>query len=63
MKKTNLRINNFFIIEKDDSYYLTDIDVLEDWIEVPTKDHAELLTQITVSFPATPHDSGHQSIP
>ena len=39
--KNNRRINNFFIIEKDDSYYLTDIDVLEDWIEVPTKDLQE----------------------
>jgi hypothetical protein len=43
MKKTNLRINNFFIIEKDGSYYLTDIDVLEDWNEVSTKDLQKFL--------------------
>ena len=33
MKKTNLRINNFFIFRKDKIFYLTDIDVLEDWKE------------------------------
>tara|TARA_B100001109_G_C18835779_1_gene461897 strand:+ start:405 stop:710 length:306 start_codon:yes stop_codon:yes gene_type:complete len=43
MKKTNLRINNFFIIEKGGSYYLTDIDVLEDWNEVSTKDLQKFL--------------------
>ena len=31
MKKTNLRINNFFIFEKDNKYYLTDIDILDEW--------------------------------
>ncbi len=31
MKKTNLRINNFFILIHDNKHYLTDIDMLEDW--------------------------------
>ena len=43
MKKTNLRINNFFIIHKDNSYYLTDIDVLEDWKEISSKDLEKFL--------------------
>ena len=33
MKKTNLRINNFFILRKGKIFYLTDIDILEDWKE------------------------------
>ena len=43
MKKTNLRINNFFIIHKDNSYYLTDIDVLDDWKEIPIKELKQFL--------------------
>jgi len=43
MKKTNLRINNFFIIHKDNSFYLTDIDVLEDWKEISSKDLGKFL--------------------
>ena len=31
MKKTNIRINNFFILIHNNKHYLTDIDVLEDW--------------------------------
>ena len=31
MKKTNLRINNFFILIHNNKHYLTDIDMLEDW--------------------------------
>ncbi len=31
MKKTNLRINNFFILINDNKHYLTDIDLLDDW--------------------------------
>ena len=31
MKKTNLRINNFFILIQDNKHYLTDIDLLDDW--------------------------------
>ena len=37
MKKTNLRINNFFIFEKGNNYYLTDIDVLDDWKNTDSK--------------------------
>ena len=37
MKKTNLRINNFFIFKKDEKYYLTDIDVLDDWKKMDNK--------------------------
>jgi|TARA_B100002051_G_scaffold184924_1_gene175050 gas vesicle protein len=38
MKKTNIRIQNFFIFEKGKKYYLTDIDQLEEWKETKTKD-------------------------
>ena len=31
MKKTNIRINNFFIFIHNNKHYLTDIDILEDW--------------------------------
>ena len=31
MKKTNIRVNNFFIVEDKGKYYVSDIDVLEDW--------------------------------
>ena len=37
MKKTNLRINNFFVFQKDEKYYLTDIDVLDDWKNTDNK--------------------------
>ena len=37
MKKTNLRINNFFVFHKDEKYYLTDIDVLDDWKNTDNK--------------------------
>ena len=37
MKKTNLRINNFFVFQKDEKYYLTDIDVLDDWKNIDSK--------------------------
>ena len=43
MKKTNLRINNFFIIHNDNSFYLTDIDVLEVWKAVSNKDLEKFL--------------------
>ena len=32
--KTNIRINNYFIFTKEDDYYLSDIDTLEEWKEV-----------------------------
>ena len=34
MKKTNIRINNLFlIIDKNNNYYLSDIDDIEEWKE------------------------------
>jgi len=38
MRKTNLRINNFFILEDKKKFYLSDIDLLEEWIELSKKD-------------------------
>ena len=38
MRKTNLRINNFFILEDKKKFYLSDIDTLEEWNELPKKD-------------------------
>ena len=37
MKKNNLKINNFFVFHKDEKYYLTDIDVLDDWKKIDNK--------------------------
>ena len=37
MKKNNLRINNFFVFHKDEKYYLTDIDILDDWKNTDNK--------------------------
>lgn len=33
MKKTNLRINNFFIIENNSDFFISDINDLEKWKE------------------------------
>ena len=38
MKKTNIRINNFYIIFKDNKYYLTDIDVLDEFKKISYND-------------------------
>jgi hypothetical protein len=38
MRKTNLRINNFFILEDKNKFYLSDIDLLEEWNELSKKD-------------------------
>ena len=43
MKKTNIRIQNFFIFEKGKKYYLTDIDQLDEWNEVTPKDLSQFL--------------------
>ena len=43
MKKTNLRINNFFIFRKDKLFYLTDIDVHEEWIKSKDSDLEKFL--------------------
>jgi hypothetical protein len=37
MKRTNIRINNFYLIYKDNKYYFTDIDVLEMFKSVSDK--------------------------
>ena len=41
MKKTNLRINNCFLFEDKDKYYLTDIDILDDWSKTSDEDLSE----------------------
>ena len=33
MKKTNIRIDNFFLMKKKDQYFLSDIEDHEQWIE------------------------------
>lgn len=38
MKKTNIRIYNFFVFEKGKQYYLTDIDQLDEWKDIKTSD-------------------------
>jgi archaellum component FlaC len=38
MKKTNLRINNCFIFFEKNKYFLTDIDILDDWLKTENKD-------------------------
>lgn len=38
MKKTNLRINNFFILEDKGKFYLSDIDLLDEWNALSKKD-------------------------
>ena len=32
MKKTNIRINNFFVLFHKEKYYLSDVDILDEWI-------------------------------
>lgn len=43
MRKTNIRINNFYVVFKDNKYYLTDIDVLDMFKSVSEKDLEEYL--------------------
>ena len=38
MRKTNLRINNFFILEDKSKYYLSDIDLLDEWDQLSKKE-------------------------
>ena len=33
MKKTNIRIDNYFLMKKKDQYFLSDIDDYEQWRE------------------------------
>lgn len=45
MRKTNLRINNFFILEDKKKFYLSDIDMLEEWQGFPKKDLKQYLNK------------------
>lgn len=38
MKKTNLRVNNFFVFENNSKYYLSNVDVLEEWNDISLKE-------------------------
>ena len=38
MKKTNIRLNNHFIIENNKKYFQSDIDDLESWKSIKIKD-------------------------
>lgn len=38
MRKTNIRVNNVFIIEEDGKHYLSDIDQIDKWMELPKGD-------------------------
>ena len=48
MKKTNLGINNFFILIQDNKHYLTDIDLLDDWKNVKNDELKNILKITTV---------------
>jgi len=41
MEKTNIRINNFYIIRDKERFYQTDIDVLDVWRETTPKELKE----------------------
>lgn len=43
MKKTNIRIYNFFVFEKDKQFYLTDIDQLDIWKDIKISDLKQFL--------------------
>ena len=45
MKKTNIRVNNFFIVEDKGKYYVSDIDVLEDWNLLLKKELKKYITK------------------
>jgi len=45
MKKTNIRVNNFFIVEDKGKYYVSDIDVLEDWNLLSKKELKKYITK------------------
>ena len=34
MRKTNIRINNFFVIDEDGKYYLSDVDQIDYWKDI-----------------------------
>jgi len=42
MKKTNIRIDNYFVMKKKDQYYLSDINNYDQWINTDNLlDHKE----------------------
>jgi hypothetical protein len=45
MKKTNIRVNNFFIVEEKGRYYVSDIDILEDWNLLSKKELKKYITK------------------
>ena len=45
MKKTNIRVNNFFIVEDKGKYYISDIDILEDWNLLSKKELKKYITK------------------
>jgi len=45
MEKTNIRVNNFFIVEDKGKYYISDIDVLEDWNLLSKKELKKYITK------------------
>ena len=45
MKKSNIRVNNFFIVEDKGKYYVSDIDVLEDWNLLLKKELKKYITK------------------
>ena len=47
MQKTNIRLNNFFILENKSKYFLTDIDQLEDWKDFQSKKLKQFLSTKT----------------
>ena len=45
MKKTNIRVNNLFVVEDKGKYYVSDIDILEDWNLLLKKELKKYITK------------------
>jgi hypothetical protein len=43
MKKTNIRLNNFFLLESKSEFYITNIDDLDSWKNMKAKDLKQFL--------------------
>lgn len=43
MKKTNIRLNNHYLIFDKDKYYLSDIDMLNDWVDFKSSELKKFL--------------------
>ena len=57
MRKTNLRINNFFILEDKNKFYLSDIDLLEEWNDLSKKDLKPYLKkEVTIQIKGNKHN-------